>query len=198
MVGELTALDVHVAGGLTFAVKAAADSIADRLGFWSCPASASGAFAEIYFYAHGINAKEEKAPLGDILLEHGALGGDGLARGLQEQAAERATNIGEILIEQKRVGPEQVAAAAANQKETGVKGRKLRLGEVLVEAGLAREEDIVAALEEQKKRRGKRIGEVLIEMGLVTEIEMAKALSRKFNIPFVNLDDMEVNTEACR
>ena len=151
-------LDVHVAGGLTFTVRADGAQIADRLGFWASPLSASGAFAEIWFYAHGINAKEEKVALGDILLETGALAGDGLARGLEEQAAERAANIGEILIEQKRVGAEQVAAAAANQKETGAKGRKLRLGEVLVEAGLAREEDITAALEEQKKRRGKRIG----------------------------------------
>ena len=189
-------LDVHVAGGLTFTVQADAALISDCLGFWATPMSASSAFAEIYFYSHGINAKEEKVTLGNILVETGALAGDGLARGLVEQAAERAANIGEILIEQRKVEPGQVAAAAANQKETAAKGRKLRLGELLVEAGLAREEDITAALEEQKKRRGKRIGEVLIEMGLVTEIEMAKALSRKFNIPFVNLDEIEVNAEA--
>jgi type II secretory ATPase GspE/PulE/Tfp pilus assembly ATPase PilB-like protein len=194
--GEVATLDVHVAGGLTFAVRAETAVVADRLGFWASPVSASGAFAEIYFYAHGINAREEKLALGDILLETGALGGAGLVRGLEEQAAERAANIGEILIEQKKVGAEDVKTAAENQLESGAKGRRLRLGEVLIEAGLAREEDIAAALEEQKKRRGKRIGEVLVAMGLVSEIEMAKALSRKFNIPYVDLDEMEVSAEA--
>jgi len=189
-------LDIHVAGGLTFTVRAEASQISDRLGFWACPLSASGAFAEIYFYAHGINAKEEKATLGDILMETGVLAGDGLARGLEEQSAERATNIGEILIAQKKVGAEEIEAAAASQQSIKGKGRRLRLGEVLIEAGLAREEDIAAALEEQKKRRGKRIGEVLVEMGLVSEIEMAKALSRKFNVPYVDLDKLEIDSSA--
>jgi type II secretory ATPase GspE/PulE/Tfp pilus assembly ATPase PilB-like protein len=193
--GALVALDIHVAGGLTFAVKAAAERVSDRLGFWAYPLSASGAFSEIYFYTHGINAREEKVSLGDILMENGALGGDGLARGLEEQAAGRATNLGEILVEQKKLGLEDVEAAAT-QQQSGGKDRRLRLGEVLIEAGLAREEDILAALEEQKKRRGKRIGEVLVEMGLVSEIEMAKALSRKFNVPFVDLDQMEIDPQA--
>jgi len=120
----------------------------------------------------------------------------GRARGLGGQATGRATNVGEILIKQNKVGGEEVAAAAEAQRESGIKGQRLRLGEVLIEAGLAREEDIAAALEEQKKRRGKRIGEVLVEMGLVSEIEMAKALSRKFNIPFVDLDKIEISAKT--
>ncbi|MDP2876574.1 MAG: GspE/PulE family protein [Holophaga sp.] len=194
--GEVRDLDIHVAGGLTFSVRAASTATTDQLGFWSIPLSSSGAFAEIYFYVHGINAREDKATLGEILMESGALGGDGLARGLEEQAAERATNIGEILIKQNKVGVEEVAAAAEVQRGSGIKGQRLRLGEGLIEAGLAREEDIAAALEEQKKRRGKRIGEVLVEMGLVSEIEMAKALSRKFNIPFVDLDKIEISAKT--
>jgi type II secretory ATPase GspE/PulE/Tfp pilus assembly ATPase PilB-like protein len=193
--GETVALDIHVAGGLTFAVRADASRISDRLGFWATPLSVSGAFSEIYFYAHGVNAREEKVSLGDILLESGALAGDGLARGLEEQAVGRATNLGEILVQQKKLGAEEVEAAAS-QQQGGTKDRRLRLGEILIEAGLAREEDIVAALEEQKKKRGKRIGEVLVEMGLVSEIEMAKALSRKFNVPFVDLDQMEMDPQA--
>lgn len=195
LAGEAVALDIHVAGGLTFAVKAETAGVSDRLGFWAVPLSASGAFAEIYFYAHGVNAREEKLSLGDILMESGALAGDGLARGLEEQAVGRAANLGEILVQQKKLGAEEVEAAAS-QQQGGTKDRRLRLGEILIEAGLAREEDIAAALEEQKKKRGKRIGEVLVEMGLVSEIEMAKALSRKFNVPFVDLDQMEINPQA--
>lgn len=195
-VGETVTLDVHVAGGLTFTVKADAGEASDRLGFWATPLSASGAFGEIYFYAHGINAREEKTTLADILLETGVLARQGLERGLEGLAAERAVNLGDILIEQKTVKEEEIAAAAATQRDGGTKARRLRLGEILVEAGLAREEDIAAALEVQKKRRGKRIGEVLVEMGLVSEIEMSKALSKKFNIPFVDLDVEEVDPRA--
>ncbi len=194
--GPTLLLDVHVAGGHTFTVSVEESRIADRLGFWAIPVSASAAFGELYFYAHGINAKEDKTTLGALLVETGALQGETLARGLEELEAERSAQLGEILVAQKKVGEEEIAAAAATQKEAGAKGRRLRLGEVLVEAGLAREEDIAAALEEQKKKRGKRIGEVLVEMGLVSELQLARALSRKFNIPFVDLDEMEVSPKA--
>jgi type II secretory ATPase GspE/PulE/Tfp pilus assembly ATPase PilB-like protein len=195
-IGETVNLDVHVAGGLTFSVKADVAESSDRLGFWASPLSASGAFGEIYFYAHGINAREDKVTLGDILMETGVLARQGLALGLENLAAERAANIGDILIAQKKVNEKEVAAAAATQREGGTKTRRLRIGEILVEAGLAREEDIAAALVEQKKRRGKRIGEVLVDMGLVSEIEMSKALSKKFNIPFVDLDEQVLDPKA--
>lgn len=194
--GETVRLDVHVAGGQTFAVSVETARKDDRLGFWGVPASASSAFGEVWFYAHGVNAREEKVTLGALLVEHGALGDDGLARGLEKQAEARDVPLGQILVEQKKVGEEEVAAAAATQKDAISKGKRLRLGEVLVEAGLAREEDIEAALAEQKKRRGKRIGQVLVEMGLVSEQEIARALSRKFNVPFVDLDTVEIDPKA--
>jgi type II secretory ATPase GspE/PulE/Tfp pilus assembly ATPase PilB-like protein len=196
LAGKTVTLDIHVVGGLTFTVVSGEASVSDRLGFWAMPSSAASGFSEIYFYAHGINACEDKTTLGALLLETGALGDDGLARGLEELAAERATQIGEILVSQKKIGEEAVAAAAATQREGVAKGRRLRLGEVLVEVGIATEQDIAAALEEQKKKRGKRIGEVLVEMGLVKELDLAKALSRKFNIPFVDLNELEVSPKA--
>ena len=194
--GETVTLDVHVAGGLTFSVQAATAEASDRLGFWATPVSASGAFGELYFYAHGVNAKERKSTLTDILMETGALARHGLTRGLEALAAERTVNLGDILIEQNKVGVEQVAAAAATQQKAEAKGHRLRIGEILVEAGLARGEDITAALAVQQKRRGKRIGEVLVEMGLVTEVQIAKALAHKFNIPFLDLEHQEVEPGA--
>jgi len=45
--GEVKALDSHVAGGLTFSVRAASARTADPLGLWSCPVTSSGALADI-------------------------------------------------------------------------------------------------------------------------------------------------------
>ena len=99
--GETVSLDVHVAGGLMFTVSVETARKDDRLGFWGVPASASSAFGEIWFYAHGVNAREEKVTIGALLLEGGALGGDGLARGLEKQAEARDVPLGQILVEQK-------------------------------------------------------------------------------------------------
>lgn len=193
---KTVALFVHVIGGHTFSVNAQENHAEDPRGFWATPASNSSAFSEIYFYSHGINARENKAALGTILVEFGVLGEDNLARGLDEQESARAAPLGKILVNQHKVGEEEVAAAATSQFQAEAAGRRLRLGEILMEAGLASEEDIQSALREQKKKRGKRIGEVLVEMGFIGELELGKVLSRKFNIPFVDLSEMEVNPNA--
>ncbi|MBO68313.1 MAG: pilus assembly protein PilB [Acidiferrobacteraceae bacterium] len=74
--------------------------------------------------------------------------------------------------------------------------RRLRLGEVLVNAGLVQKQDIDAALEQQKKQTGKRLGEVLVDMEIVDEVVIAETLAGKLGLPFVNLDDIEVESSA--
>jgi len=74
----------------------------------------------------------------------------------------------------------------------------LRLGEVLVEAGLVSKADVEAALIEQRLRKGKRLGEVLVELGLLTEERLAKTLSNKFRLAFIDLDACTLNPQALR
>lgn len=63
---------------------------------------------------------------------------------------------------------------------------KVRLGEILVKQKLLSEEQLKAALDEQKKS-GRRLGRVFIEKGFVTEEQISQALARQLNIPFINL-----------
>jgi type IV pilus assembly protein PilB len=74
-------------------------------------------------------------------------------------------------------------------------GRKRRLGEILVEAGLLSEVKLRAALSEQRKWGGK-LGRTLVEMGFVDEDSMAAALSRQLNLPRVDLDKLQVPLEV--
>jgi len=55
-------------------------------------------------------------------------------------------------------------------------GRRLRIGEFLVGEGLVREADIVRALAQQERDRGKRIGEVLLELGFLSAQTLADAV----------------------
>ncbi|MGA2080368.1 MAG: hypothetical protein ABSH53_07140 [Holophaga sp.] len=62
---------------------------------------ASGAFGEIYFYAHSVNAREEKTTLADILVETGALAPDGGMRTLVPDGIEKClaghTDLGRVV-----------------------------------------------------------------------------------------------------
>jgi hypothetical protein len=67
----------------------------------------------------------------------------------------------------------------------------LRLGEVLIEAGVLKPEQLEAALALQKKRQ-LRLGTILLQERFVTEPQLVQALSRRLSIPWVNLWHIDI------
>ena len=73
---------------------------------------------------------------------------------------------------------------------------KKRFGELLVDAGLLKEEDLPRILQEQKGKRGERFGETVVRLGLASEAEIARALSDQLGIPFIDLTAMSISQQA--
>lgn len=186
-------IKVHISGASSFEVLADPDRIHDRVGFWAWEKKDDDKHVEFFFYAHGINAKEQPDPIGKLLVDKGLVSPATLAAGMAAQSAARDIPLGQILVEQNTVSVEQVSEAAQLQHR-----RKMRIGEILIEAGSCTPEDIAKALDEQKRRRGRRLGEVLVEMGVLTEVDLSLTLANKFNMPFVNLDEVSLNVYAMR
>jgi type IV pilus assembly protein PilB len=69
-----------------------------------------------------------------------------------------------------------------------IAGRKLRLGDALIQEGLINDEQLQQALALQKKS-GKRLGAVLVEMHLVTEQDIVQILSKQLKIPYIDLSN---------
>ena len=74
--------------------------------------------------------------------------------------------------------------------------QKKRFGELLVDAGLLKEEDLPRVLNEQKSKRGERFGETVVRLGLASEVEIARALSDQLGIPFIDLSAMSISQQA--
>jgi hypothetical protein len=72
---------------------------------------------------------------------------------------------------------------------------KKRLGELLVEAGLMTDEQLRAALAEQRYKQ-QPLGRVLISLGLVSEVNLVTLLSRQLNLPAASLDKNRPTPEA--
>lgn len=65
---------------------------------------------------------------------------------------------------------------------------KLQLGQVLLDRGVITEEQIVEALEEQKRSdHSKLLGEVLVELAICSENQVASALAEAYAVPYVQL-----------
>jgi MSHA biogenesis protein MshE len=74
---------------------------------------------------------------------------------------------------------------------------KVRLGEILVQQKLLTEEQLGAALVDQK-RTGRKLGRIFVENGYVTEEQIGGALARQLNIPYINLKFYNINADVVR
>lgn len=74
---------------------------------------------------------------------------------------------------------------------------KVRLGDLLVQNNLINEDQLQAALSEQRKS-GRKLGATLVSMGLVKETQLLELLSQHLKVPLINLADYKVNTNAVR
>lgn len=175
-----SSLRVHVREGESFEVVPGAST---PVGFWGTPTDPASPYEQIFFYTHGVRAKEDPAPIGELLVKQGSIKPAQLEAGLAAQAEARRVPLGQILIEQHRIASTAIDEAARLQQR-----RKLRIGEVLVDEGLASREQVEKALEEQKRRRGRRLGVVLVEMGVVDEATLTATLAKKFEMQHVDLD----------
>ncbi len=78
---------------------------------------------------------------------------------------------------------------------TAVKPKKIRIGDLLIEHKVISQEQLTAALADQKKT-GRKLGRVLIENGYLTEDQMLDFLARQLNIPCIDLKRYHLKPEV--
>ena len=78
-----------------------------------------------------------------------------------------------------------------------VRKKKVRIGELLLENGLITNEQLSAALTEQK-RTGRRIGRTLTDMGFVREEVVQELLAKHLQIPFVDVRQLTLDPAIVR
>ena len=72
--------------------------------------------------------------------------------------------------------------------------RKKRLGDILQEAGIVTEENVLEALKVQKESDKKqKLGVTLVDLGFTTDENIAEALSKQLNIPRIRLSDIKID-----
>ena len=75
--------------------------------------------------------------------------------------------------------------------------RRIRLGELLLRAGVLTEEQLRSALAEQKKWGGK-LGSLLVEMNFLDEDLLVKALSKQLGLPRVDFNGLVIPEQALK
>jgi len=132
-----------------------------------------------------IKKRYQRRFLGEILLEKRFIAGDVLKSALEEHQQLRKMKFGKIIAKHAHILYSAVEVEIQKAYEANKKG--LKIGEILLDAGLVNEEQILEALDHQEKMQNTKIGQFLIEKGIIQEKEVYMALAEKFRIPFVDL-----------
>jgi MSHA biogenesis protein MshE len=75
--------------------------------------------------------------------------------------------------------------------------RKIRIGDLLVQNDVITEQQLMAALREQKST-GRKLGRTLIDLGYVDEDNLLNILSRQLDVPFVQLRHYQFNSDLVK
>ena len=73
----------------------------------------------------------------------------------------------------------------------------MRIGDLLISAGVITKEQLEKALQEQKQN-GTRVGYNLVKLGFVPEIELTKTLAKQYKMPAVDLSKFAVDPKIAK
>ena len=110
------------------------------------------------------NRRLYKPKLGETLVSKGYVTEEELNKALSEQRI----RLGEALIRSDRISAEQLHIALAHQKKESIK-----IGEICKKLGYISSEDLNWVLNRMKRR----LGEILIEIGVLKDNELQDALA---------------------
>jgi MSHA biogenesis protein MshE len=80
---------------------------------------------------------------------------------------------------------------------TTVRPKKIRIGDLLIEHKIISQDQLNAALADQKKS-GRKLGRVLIENGYLSEDQLLDFLARQLGVPYIDLKRYHVKPEIVR
>jgi type II secretory ATPase GspE/PulE/Tfp pilus assembly ATPase PilB-like protein len=108
----------------------------------------------------------------------------------------KTPGVGQKLSGQNKVPIEKIDAMPQKSYKRDTIPPNTRVGDILVEEGLVTKQEIEEALACDPSGKKKRIGQLLVECGLVSEDKILSALSTKFGMGFVSLEDITPHQKA--
>jgi type IV pilus assembly protein PilB len=72
-----------------------------------------------------------------------------------------------------------------------------RLGDILIDSGFLTAAELAEALSAQQGTT-KKLGEVIVEMGLLSDLDILRAISSQYDIPIIDLQNVDIDPEATK
>ena len=135
----------------------------------------------------------KKVRMGDLLIEQGIITPEQLQAALKIQK-QSGKKLGKVLVEMGLLTSEEAINQLAAQNRAP-RQKKIRLGDLLVENEIITDDQLKTALSEQKKS-GQKLGRTLNQLGFATEEQMLELLSKQLDLPLIDLKHYQYNAEV--
>ncbi len=132
--------------------------------------------------------------LGDMLLKDALVTPEQLQAAAVEQSDLRQRRVGDILVNQQIVTTEQLLQAIEQQAKMPM----VRIGEALLALELVTPEQLEQALVQQRDDRSVPLGELLVRKGTISRAQLQSALARKMGYPVVDVENFAIEPDAVR
>jgi len=150
----------------------------------------------VFFVFDGIVLRSQHSRLCEILEKKGLLQRSDIQKILKKQQSLKSRRVGEIISEQNKISINDVEAVLQKSSKSGTIPPNTRVGDILIEEGLVTRQQVDEALASQHTGKKKKIGQLLVETGLVSEDQLLLALSTKFRMRFVSLENITPHRKA--
>jgi type II secretory ATPase GspE/PulE/Tfp pilus assembly ATPase PilB-like protein len=130
--------------------------------------------------------------LGQALVNQHSVTPDQLQAALSEQEMLRGRKLGDIMVVRQLIKPEDLSAALQHQARMPM----VRIGEALTALGYITEVQLEDALKQQRSDRGVPLGELLVRKGVVSREHLQTALARKMGYPMVDVLQFPADADA--
>jgi type II secretory ATPase GspE/PulE/Tfp pilus assembly ATPase PilB-like protein len=163
--------------------------------FLFAPLTGDGSRVRRVFMPREAYSAVELGPrIGDLLVTQRAVTPQQVQQAADLQAQLRARKLGDLLVERRIITSEQLLAAIEQQSRMPM----VRIGEALLGLRLITPQQLDEALAVQKQERKLPLGELLIRLGFISQQDLQVALARKMGYPVVDVDLFPVEVEALK
>ncbi len=167
-----------------------------QTGFYARSIDKHAPYKLVFFVFDGIVLRSRHSRLCEILEKKGLLHRSDIQKILKKQQSLKSRRVGEIISEQNKISINDVEAVLQKSSKSGTIPPNTRVGDILIGEGLVTRQQVDEALASQQSGKKRKIGQLLVETGLVSEDQLLLALSTKFCMRFVSLENITPHRKA--
>ena len=165
-------------------------------GFYGSYLDLDNPYRSAFFTNLGVKSRRQLNFLGTILEEQGMVSRETLQEVIKDYNNIKKKRIGETIAQKHNLNQEKIEKIIRKMQKEGKIPHSARIGDILIASKLVTQEQLEDAIAQQVTDKNKKIGTLLVERKHINADQLLSALAIKFQLEFVNLDDIKLSHDA--